>query len=121
MPELGMMVEVPIAALQIEDFEADFYSIGTNDLIQYLTSASRNNPSVSKLYNADYPAFWKLITSISDHGKSKGRQVSVCGSIASDSKYTQKLLAAGIRSFSVNPSSVAALKSKITKMNINLN
>ena len=121
MPELGMMVEVPVAALQIEDFDVDFYSIGTNDLIQYLASVSRNNPSVSKLYNADYPALWKLIASISAHGKEKGREVSVCGNIASDSKYTQKLLTAGIRSFSVNASSVAALKAEIRSKKLNLN
>ena len=121
MPELGMMVEVPVAALQIEDFDVDFYSIGTNDLIQYLASVSRNNPSVSSLYKADYPALWKLIASISAHGKAKGREVSVCGNIASDSKYTQKLLAAGIRSFSVNASSVAALKAEIRSKKLNLN
>ena len=121
MPELGMMVEVPVAALQIEDFDVDFYSIGTNDLIQYLASVSRNNPSVSRLYNADYPALWKLIASISAHGKEKGREVSVCGNIASDLKYTQKLLTAGIRSFSVNVSSVAALKAEIRSKRLNLN
>ena len=120
MPELGMMVEVPVAALQIEDFDVDFYTIGSNDLIQYLASVSRNNPSVSGLYHADYPALWKLIASVTAHGKAKRREVSICGNIAGDSKYTQKLLAAGIRSFSVSTSSVYAVKAEIRSTSLNL-
>jgi len=116
-----MMVEVPIAALQIENFDADFYSIGSNDLIQYLTSASRDNPAVVNLYHAEYPALWKLIAAVASHGNAVGREVSVCGNIAGDTKYTSKLLAAGIRCLSVTATSIAPVKAAVRRARSILN
>jgi phosphotransferase system enzyme I (PtsI) len=120
-PQLGMMVEVPIAALQIEDFDVDFYSIGSNDLIQYLTSVSRDNHSVVNLYHAEYPALWKLIAAVASHGNAVGREVSVCGNIAGDTKYTSKLLAAGIRCLSVTATSIAPVKAAVRRARSILN
>jgi phosphotransferase system enzyme I (PtsI) len=120
-PQLGMMVEVPIAALQIENFDVDFYSIGSNDLIQYLTSASRDNPEVVNLYHAEYPALWELIAAVASHGNAVGREVSVCGNIAGDTKYTSKLLAAGIRCLSVTATSIAPVKAAVRRARSILN
>ena len=120
-PQLGMMVEVPIAAMQIEDFDVDFYSIGSNDLIQYITAASRDNHSVANLYHADYPALWQLIATVAAHGKAVGREVSVCGNIAGDSNYTAKLLSAGIRCLSVSATSIAPVKAAVRSSRAILN
>ena len=66
-PALGMMVEVPAAALAIEAFDADFYSIGSNDLLQYLMAASRDEPELAALA-APGPAFWRVLRELASHG-----------------------------------------------------
>jgi phosphotransferase system enzyme I (PtsI) len=71
LPPLGMMVEVPAAALSIADFGADFLSIGSNDLIQYTTAASRDNEAVANLYDPANPAVLALIRRVVDHGRSR--------------------------------------------------
>ncbi|HJL86772.1 MAG TPA: putative PEP-binding protein, partial [SAR324 cluster bacterium] len=119
MPKLGMMVEVPLAALEIETFDVDFYSIGSNDLIQYLTATARDNPTVSHLYHANYPALWDLISRVAAHGRKTGREVSVCGDIASNTDYLEKLMKSGIRSISVSPASLADVKTFLASLSLN--
>jgi phosphoenolpyruvate-protein phosphotransferase (PTS system enzyme I) len=101
LPSLGVMIEVPAAALNAEAFDADFYSIGSNDLIQYTTACARDNSLLTHLAKADNPAVVKLITMVVDAAKSRLAEVSVCGDMASMPSMIPVLLKAGIRSLSV--------------------
>jgi phosphotransferase system enzyme I (PtsI) len=113
MPKLGMMVEVPAAALNIAAFDADFFSIGSNDLVQYVTAAGRDCESVRELYDPLEPGVLELIHRVVQHGKLTGREVSLCGDMASDSRYLPALLDAGLRAISVAPARLAAAKAQI--------
>jgi phosphotransferase system enzyme I (PtsI) len=114
-PELGMMVEVPVAALAIELFEADFFSIGSNDLIQYLTASSRDSSDLSPLHDPLQPAVLRLIHEVVEHANVHRIPVSLCGDMASDVRCIPALLDAGLRSLSVAPASVARVKSAIAR------
>jgi phosphotransferase system enzyme I (PtsI) len=113
-PRLGMMVEVPAAALAVEEFDADFYSIGSNDLIQYLSAASRDAPELSALAQPG-PAFLRVVRSIVDHGEQTGREVSLCGDLASERRHVRTLLECGLNVFSVAPAALAAVKAAIAQ------
>ncbi len=106
LPELGIMVEVPAAALTIEAFKAAFFSIGSNDLAQYLTACDRTNGSLTKLSDPLHPAILELINRIASYGKRAGISVSVCGEMAGDPRYIPALLSCGLRELSVNPSAL---------------
>src|SRR5262249_57890794 len=86
MPPLGMMVEVPAAALAVEDFDADFYSIGSNDLIQYVMAASRDEPQLADLARPSR-AIFSLIGHVVEHANRSGRQASLCGDLAGDPQH----------------------------------
>lgn len=109
-PALGMMVEVPAAALTAAQFDADFYSIGTNDLVQYATAAARDSEyeAVRALADAKNPGVLALIHAVVEAAGS--RPVSVCGDIASDSRFTSCLIEQGVRSLSVLPSALGSIK-----------
>jgi phosphotransferase system enzyme I (PtsI) len=109
-PPLGIMVEVPAAAIAIAQFDAAFYSIGTNDLIQYVTASSRDSAELAPLYNALNPAVLELIARVVAHGRAAGREVSVCGDMASNPAMVPHLLDAGIASLSVTPAALGAVK-----------
>jgi phosphotransferase system enzyme I (PtsI) len=112
-PELGMMVEVPAAALTIGDFPAAFFSIGTNDLTQYVMACDRGNGAVSALFDPMSPAVVELIRRVVDHGRSSGKSVSLCGDVAGDPRRVLALLNCGLRELSMSPSSLGAVKSAI--------
>src|SRR5262249_34575800 len=84
MPAFGMMVEVPAAALTVRDFAADFFSIGTNDLIQYTLAVSRDAQGLGHLQDARNPAVLELIERVARHGARDGAEVSVCGNMAGE-------------------------------------
>jgi phosphotransferase system enzyme I (PtsI) len=111
-PPLGMMVEVPAAALAIDRFEADFYSIGSNDLIQYLTAASRDEPELAPLAKPS-PALWRILKDIAEHGRRTGCEVSLCGDLAGDPAAIPALLDCGLRKLSVAPAALASVKAAI--------
>ncbi|HWA44213.1 MAG TPA: phosphoenolpyruvate--protein phosphotransferase [Hypericibacter adhaerens] len=113
MPKLGMMVEVPAAALNIAAFDADFFSIGSNDLVQYVTAAGRDCEAVRDLYDPLEPGVLELIHRVAEHGRLTGREVSLCGDMASDPKYLPALLDAGLRAVSVAPARLARAKAEI--------
>lgn len=100
----GVMFEVPSACLIAREIleVADFASIGTNDLIQYLFAVDRNNGLVAYDYTPDRPVFWKLIEEIARIGAELGKPVSVCGEIGGQAQYLPKLLDAGISCVSVS-------------------
>ncbi|HXV25029.1 MAG TPA: phosphoenolpyruvate--protein phosphotransferase [Alphaproteobacteria bacterium] len=113
-PELGMMVEVPAAALALDEFDADFTSIGSNDLIQYLTAASRDEPELAPLA-ACPPGLWRLVRDIVEHGRRTGREVSLCGDLAGDPKMVPALLDCGLRKLSVAPAALASVKAAVSR------
>ncbi len=116
LPPLGMMVEVPAAALTAEDFPADFYSIGSNDLVQYVTACARDNAEVAELYQPENPAVLELIGRVVAAGQASGREVSLCGDMAADPAMAGLLLARGLRAFSVAPAAVAAVKAAVARV-----
>ncbi len=113
LPEIGMMVEVPAAGLAIEQFDASFFSIGSNDLAQYLTACDRTNGALATLIDPLQPAMLSLIRHIADYGLRVGRAVSLCGDMAGDPRCVPSLLACGLRELSVNPSALALVKETI--------
>jgi phosphotransferase system enzyme I (PtsI) len=112
-PELGMMVEVPAAALAIDLFEADFLSIGSNDLIQYVTATSRDARDAALLQDPLQPAVLRLIHEVVRSAHAHRIPVSLCGDMASDVRCVPALLDVGLRSLSVAPRAVARVKSAI--------
>jgi phosphocarrier protein FPr len=109
---IGMMVEVPAAVIRIDEFLeiADFISIGTNDLTQYIMAADRNNAKVSGLASYRQPAVLNFIEQIIQKAKKKEVPVSICGEMAGDSAMTQTLMEFGLRSFSMNASGIPEFK-----------
>jgi len=117
---VGMMVEVPSAALMAATFtrEVDFFSIGTNDLIQYTVAVDRGNERVASLYTASNPAVIKLIKSVIRAARRGKVETSLCGEIAGDPVYTMLLIGLGLRSLSLVPSQIPAIKQVIRKVNV---
>src|SRR5580692_3683550 len=111
-PPLGMMVEVPAAALSIEDFNADFFSIGSNDLIQYVTAASRDEPELADLARPSRAVFG-LIGHVVDHADRSGRETSLCGDLAGDPAQVAALLDQGLRILSVAPGALGPVRAAI--------
>lgn len=118
MPPLGMMVEVPAAALAPESFDADFQSIGSNDLTQYVTAAGRDNAAVASLADPLNPAVLRLIAHVARHGAASGVEVSLCGDAAADTAVLPYLLACGLRTLSVGVASVARVKAAIAELDL---
>ena len=116
LPELGIMVEVPAAALTIEGFTASFFSIGSNDLAQYVTACDRTNGSLAKLIDPLNPAVLQLISRTAEYGKRADISVSVCGEMAGDPRCIPALLSCGLRELSVNPSALAQVKQAIDEL-----
>lgn len=113
-PPLGMMVEVPAAALTLDTFAgADFFSFGTNDLGQYLAAAARDNPAVAGLHDASRAAIYRLLKIAMLDAAAMNRPVSLCGDMAGDPACVADLLACGLRHFSVAPSHLQAVKASI--------
>ena len=109
---VGMMVEVPAAAVIADEFarEVDFFSIGTNDLIQYTLAADRSDLSVANLYCAGDPSILRLIEIVLQAGEKQGIPVTVCGQMSSDPKYLPLLVGMGLRQLSVTPHAIPNLK-----------
>ncbi|EWS61282.1 Phosphoenolpyruvate-protein phosphotransferase [Methylibium sp. T29-B] len=111
------MIEVPAAALMIDRFldAFDFVSLGTNDLIQYTLAIDRADEAVAHLYDPWHPAVLELVARTIRAARARGRAVSVCGEMAGDPSFTSVLLAMGLRSFSMHPSQIAAIKQQILR------
>ena len=117
---VGMMVEVPSAALRADDFarECDFFSIGTNDLIQYTLAADRADPAVASLYSAGDPSVLALLKLIVDAGARHDVPVTVCGQMSSDPRFLPVLLGLGIRQVSVTPLAIPEIKDLTGRLDI---
>ncbi len=114
---LGAMIEIPAAALTLKMFLKyfDFLSIGTNDLIQYTLAIDRADESVAHLYDPCHPAVLRLIADTIAECNAQGKGVSVCGEMAGDVAMTKLLLGLGLRSFSMHPSQILAVKQQILR------
>jgi phosphoenolpyruvate-protein phosphotransferase (PTS system enzyme I) len=110
--EIGIMVEIPSVAIHSKAFakEVDFFSIGTNDLIQYTVAVDRGNQNISYLYSQYHPAVLRLIKMTIENGHEEGIWVGMCGEVAGDQKLIPILLAMGLDEFSMSASSI--LKSR---------
>ena len=115
--QLGAMIEIPAAALTLKMFLKyfDFLSIGTNDLIQYTLAIDRADESVAHLYDPCHPAVLRLIADTIAECNAQGKGVSVCGEMAGDVGMTKLLLGLGLRSFSMHPSQILAVKQQILR------
>ncbi|HAT4591193.1 TPA: phosphoenolpyruvate--protein phosphotransferase [Clostridioides difficile] len=116
--EIGMMIEVPSAAV-ISDVLAkhvDFFSIGTNDLIQYTCAVDRMNQKISYLYNQFNPAVLRLIKTVIDNAHKEGKWAGMCGESAGDQKMIPILLGMGLDEFSMSPISILPARKLITSV-----
>ena len=115
--KLGAMIEVPAAALMLKVFLKyfDFLSLGTNDLIQYTLAIDRADEAVAHLYDPCHPAVLKLVADTIAECHSQGKGVSVCGEMAGDVAMTRLLLGLGLRSFSMHPTQILAVKQQILR------
>ena len=112
---LGAMIEVPAAAIVLPSFisKIDFLSVGTNDLIQYLLAADRNNEALGDLYTPMHPAFVRMLSDIVRTARKAGKPVAVCGEIAADEAFAPLLLALGIEELSMHPGSFLQVRKTI--------
>ena len=108
----GIMVEIPAAAVMADEFakHVDFFSIGTNDLIQYTLAADRMNEKISYLYNPMHPAVLRLIKMTIDAAHKEGKFCGMCGEMAGDERATAKLVEMGLDEFSMSASSILGAK-----------
>ncbi len=115
--KLGAMIEVPAAALTLRLFLKyfDFLSIGTNDLIQYTLAIDRADESVAHLYDPLHPAVLRLVAATIAECNAQGKGVSVCGEMAGDVSFTRLLLGLGLRSFSMHPAQILAVKQEVLR------
>jgi phosphotransferase system, enzyme I, PtsP len=114
----GIMVELPAAVLTADILirEVDYFSIGTNDLIQYTLAADRNNPKVKKYYDSFHPAVLHSIKRVADVANRAGKQVSICGEMAADPMSAVVLLGMGISDFSLSAPLIPLVKQTILKI-----
>jgi len=115
--KLGAMIEIPAAALTLRLFlrHFDFLSIGTNDLIQYTLAIDRADEAVAHLYDPAHPAVLRLVADTIAECRRQGKGVSVCGEMAGDITFTRLLLGLGLRSFSMHPSQILAVKQEVLR------
>ena len=115
--KIGAMIEIPAAALTIKVFLKyfDFLSIGTNDLIQYTLAIDRSDESVAHLYDPLHPAVLQLVALTIAECHAQGKPVSLCGEMAGDATLTRLLLGLGLRSFSMHPAQILAVKQEVLR------
>jgi phosphotransferase system enzyme I (PtsI) len=112
------MIEIPSAAIagDLLAERCDFFSIGTNDLIQYLLAIDRGNNRIAHLYDPAHPAVLRVLKQIVDHGHARKLKVSVCGEMAGDPIYVPLLLGLGVDELSMTPSLLPSVKFLIRAM-----
>ncbi|HEY4083607.1 MAG TPA: phosphoenolpyruvate--protein phosphotransferase [Burkholderiaceae bacterium] len=115
--ELGVMIEIPAAAVMLPLLlrYVDFISIGTNDLIQYTLAIDRADEAVAHLFDPWHPAVLHLLASSIEQARLAGKSVSVCGEMAGDPSFTELLLAMGLRSFSMHPTQIPSVKQRVLR------
>jgi phosphotransferase system enzyme I (PtsI) len=119
--EVGVMIEIPSAALAADVLarKVDFFSVGTNDLIQYSLAVDRLNEKIAHLYEPTHPAILRLIHMTVEAARKNGIWVGVCGEMAADPQVAPLLLGLGVEELSVAPLSVPRIKFLIRRMKMN--
>ncbi len=112
---LGMMVEVPACALTTADFDADFLSIGSNDLVQYLTACGRDVAGLEAVASGNRRAVAEVLARVARDGAGAGRPVGICGDMAGDPAQLPLVLGAGLRRLSVAPAALARVKAAVAR------
>lgn len=117
---LGAMIEVPSAALALSGFIdlVDFLSLGTNDLVQYVLAADRNNESLGDLHTPLHPAVVQLLSMVVATARRRGRTVAVCGEMAGDPMFTAMLLALGIEELSLHPNTMLEVRRAVRSLDL---
>ena len=118
--ELGIMIETPAAALISDKLakEADFFSVGTNDLTQYTLAADRQNPELTSFCDTHHTAVLRLIKTVVDNSHKAGIWTGICGELAADTDLTELFLAMGVDELSVSPGLILPLKQKIMSIDV---
>ncbi len=121
-PGVGMMIEVPSVLDLIDDFaaEVDFFSLGTNDLVQYLLAVDRTNEKVADLYIPHHPAVMRAIYKATTAAARAGKEISICGDMAQNERYTTFLIGAGVRVLSMDPVYIGDINNVISSIDVNL-
>ena len=116
--QTGIMIETPAAVMCAEDLakEVDFFSIGTNDLTQYLLAVDRGNQKIAKMYNSFHPAVLRAINKVIEAGHKYGKLVGMCGEFASDEKALPILLGMGLDEFSMAAVEIASTRYRIRNL-----
>ncbi len=119
--QVGIMIEIPSAVMIASDLakECDFFSIGTNDLIQYSLAVDRNNPHVTHLYEPAHPAILRMLKKIAESAKKAKITCSICGEMASDPLFTEFLIGIDLENFSMSSISIPQIRTLITAINYN--
>ena len=117
---VGAMIETPSAAIMTGRLaqEVDFFSIGTNDLVQYVLTTDRTSSEVASYYEPLHPALLQLLASIASAAKARRKSISICGEMAGNPAYTQLLLGLGFRNLSVSPSDILEIKNAIRSISM---
>jgi phosphoenolpyruvate-protein phosphotransferase (PTS system enzyme I) len=117
---LGVMIEVPGAAVIADVLarEVDFFSIGTNDLIQYALAVDRNNEHVASLYQPLHPGILRMLRFVIDSARAAGIEVSLCGEMAADSGFALMLVGLGLRRLSMSPRQIPEVKARIREATV---
>jgi len=120
LPPLGAMIEVPGAALAADALaaEADFFAIGTNDLVQYTLAIDRSDEQVAHLYNPLHPAVLRLIQFAVEAAMRRGMPISVCGEMAGEPRFAALLLGLGLRNLSMAPRNIPRVKQRIRNLDM---
>ena len=116
--EIGVMIETPAAVMISGELarEVDFFSIGTNDLLQLTLGMDRENPKLDKYYNPYHPALMKMIRIVANNVHLEGKRISICGDLAADLSMTEFFVQIGIDELSVAPHQVLGLRKKIREI-----
>ena len=117
---IGAMIEVPSAALLAHSLarEVEFLSLGTNDLVQYVLAADREDETLSDYYQPLHPAVLRLVQSVAEAARGTDRELTICGEMAGNPRYTALLVGLGLRAFSVAPGEMLAVKRALRGMRI---
>ena len=117
---IGIMIETPAAAIISEDLakEVDFFSIGTNDLVQYTLAIDRQNEKLDQFYDPKHPAVLKLIRYVAESGHKYGCTVGICGELGAETDLTEEFLKMGIDELSVSPSFLLTVRKKIREIEL---
>jgi len=120
MPRVGMMLEIPAVVETMDSLvkEADFFSVGTNDFVQYMLAADRANQRVATYYCAHHPAILRAVSRMIRISLAAGKDISVCGEMAHDPHYVPFFVGVGVRRLSLDPSYMPSLQALIGRVSV---